>query len=250
MNMEKREGVMRECRQTVVAAALVWAIVTVGNVPAQASGIPVVDVANLAQSVMQVLSWMQQIQDMSWHLQRQKQKVEAITGSRNMGSLLYNLGLMGIVPYDASTVYEAIRRGGINGLSQAARVLRNNRMLYNCANKTGDALRICQNILNQSPQSLANIDRAYQLLLKRSEQIRDLTTSINNTGDEKASLDLIARIGTEQAAVSNQTNQLLTLKMMAEEQKEAARQEHMEYILNLTSPERPSSFATMPPWTP
>jgi type IV secretion system protein VirB5 len=241
---------MKKNRQTVLAALLAVTMLVAGSLPARASGIPVVDVANLAQSVMQVLSWMQQIQDMSWQLQRQKQQLEAITGSRNMGSLLHNLGLMGIVPYDASLVYESIRRGGINGLSQAARVLRHNRMLYNCANKTGDALRICHNILNQSPQNLANIDGAYQLLLKRAEQIRDLTTSVNAAQDEKASLDLIARIGAEQAAVSNQTNQLLTLKMMAEETKEAARQEHMEYILNLTSPERPSSFSTMPPWTP
>ncbi len=241
---------MRKRRHSVLAAVLVGTIVLGGSLPARASGIPVVDVANLAQSVLQVLAWMQQIQDMSWQLQRQQQQLKAITGSRNMGSLLQNLGLMGIVPYDASLVYEAIRMGGINGLSQAARVLRNNRMLYNCANKTGEALRICNNILNQSPQNLANIDGAYQVLLRRSQQIRDLTTAINSSDDEKASLDLIARIGTEQAAVGNQTNQLLTLKMMAEESKEAARQEHMEYILNMTSPERPSSFATMPPWTP
>ncbi len=241
---------MGKRRHTVLAAMLVGTMVLGGSLPARASGIPVVDVANLAQSVLQVLAWMQQIQDMSWQLQRQQQQIKAITGSRNMGSLLHNLGLMGIVPYDASLVYEAIRMGGINGLSQAARVLRNNRMLYNCANKTGEALRICHNILSQSPQSLANIDGAYQILLRRSQQIRDLTTAINSADDEKASLDLIARIGTEQAAVANQTNQLLTLKMMAEENKEAARQEHMEYILNMTSPERPSSFATMPPWTP
>lgn len=241
---------MGKWRESVLAVILAGTIVLGGSLPARASGIPVVDVANLAQSVLQVLAWMQQIQDMSWQLQRQQQQLKAITGSRNMGSLLQNLGLMGIVPYDASLVYEAIRMGGINGLSQAARVLRNNRMLYNCANKTGEALRICHNILNQSPQNLVNIDGAYQVLLRRSQQIRDLTTAINSSDDEKASLDLIARIGTEQAAVGNQTNQLLTLKMMAEENKEAARQEHMEYILNMTSPERPSSFATMPPWTP
>lgn len=241
---------MGRAKHTIIGLGLVITLTCSTTVPARATGIPVIDASNLAQAVLQVLGWIQQIQDMSIQLQRQQQQIQAITGSRNMGSLLNNLGLMGVVPYDVSMVYEAIRMGGVNGLSQAARVLRNNRMLYNCANKTGEAFRICQNLLNQSPQNLANFEGSFQTLLRRAGQIQDLTTSINNADDEKASLDLIARIGAEQAAVANGTNQLLTMKMLADENREAARQEHMEYILNLTSPERPSSFATMPPWTP
>ena len=38
-------------------------------------------------------------------------------------------------------------------------------MIYNCEGRTGDALRICQNILNQTPQSQAYYANTFQMLV-------------------------------------------------------------------------------------
>jgi len=48
-----------------------------------ATGIPVIDAANLAQALVQVQAWQQQYQQM-------QQQISSMSGNRNMGGLLAN----------------------------------------------------------------------------------------------------------------------------------------------------------------
>ena len=112
-------------------------------------------------------------------------------------------------------------------------------MIYNCEGRTGDALRICQNILNQTPQSQAYYANTFQMLEGRMHQIRALTNSIDSTPDEKASLDLQSRIAGEQALVQNDTNRIMTMKAMAEAEEKAAEQEQQERTLHMLAPGTP-----------
>jgi|SRR6185437_61904 len=142
---------MSRVKRAVAAVGIIAMIVAGPAAKIQAAGIPVIDSANLVQSVLQALAWIQQFQQMQQQILQAQQQISAITGSRNMGSLLNNLTMAGVVPSDVNAVYHAIRHGGVYGLTAAAQIIRNNRMLYNCEGKTGDALRICQNMLNQPP---------------------------------------------------------------------------------------------------
>ena len=81
-------------------------------------------------------------------------------------------------------------------------------------------------------------------------QIRSLTNSIDTTADEKASLDLQARIAGEQAQVQNDTNRIITMKATAEAEEKAAEQEQRERVLKMIVPGMPGAFDTMAPWTP
>ena len=66
----------------VFASLLSW-------VPMRAhAGIPVIDAANLAQAVQEVLAWAQQYQQMVQQLQQQRQQISAITGGRGMENVL------------------------------------------------------------------------------------------------------------------------------------------------------------------
>ena len=241
---------MSRVKLTVIAMAVVGLLVVSPTSKAHSTGIPVVDMANLVQSMLQALAWIQQFQQMQQQILQADQQIHAIMGSRNMGSLMNNLTLAGVVPSDVNAVYQAIRFGGVQGLTAAAQIIRHNRMIYNCEGKTGDALRICQNMLNQTPQSQAYYANTYQMLLGRMQQIRALTTRINQTEDEKGILELNGRIAAEQAQVSNDTNRILTMKSMIEAEEKAAQQEQQERVLRMLAPGTSRTFDHMTPWTP
>lgn len=241
---------MSRVKQAVAAVGMVVMVVAGPAAKTEATGIPVIDSANLVQSVLQALAWIQQLQQMQQQILQAQQQISAITGSRNMGSLLNNLTMAGVVPSDVNAVYQAIRSGGVYGLTAAAQIIRNNRMLYNCEGKTGDALRICQNMLNQTPQSQAYYANTYQMLEGRMHQIKALMDRLNTTDDEKASLDLNGRIAAEQAQVSNDTNRIMTMKALIEAEDKAAQQEQHERVLKMLAPGTSRTFDHMAPWTP
>ncbi len=241
---------MSRMKRTVIVMIFALMVVLGPDPKSQAGGIPVIDTANLVQSIVQALAWIQQFQQMQQQILQAEQQINAIVGSRNMGSLMNNLTLAGVVPSDVNAVYHAIRSGGVQGLTAAAQIIRHNRMIYNCEGKTGDALRICQNMLNQTPQSQAYYANTYQMLLGRMHQIRALTTRINQTEDEKGILELNGRIAAEQAQVSNDTNRILTMKSMIEAEEKAAQQEQQERVLKMLAPGTARTFNHMAPWTP
>jgi len=241
---------MSRVKRTVITIGLVLMVVVDPEPKSQAGGIPVIDTANLVQSIVQALAWIQQFQQMQQQILQAEQQINAIVGSRNMGSLMNNLTLAGVVPSDVNAVYHAIRSGGVQGMTAAAQIIRHNRMIYNCEGKTGDALRICQNMLNQTPQSQAYYANTYQMLLGRMQQIRALTTRINQTEDEKGILELNGRIAAEQAQVSNDTNRILTMQSMIEAEEKAAQQEQQERVLKMLAPGTARTFNNMAPWTP
>ena len=241
---------MSRVKRTVITIGLVLMVVVDPEPKSQAGGIPVIDTANLVQSIVQALAWIQQFQQMQQQILQAEQQINAIVGSRNMGSLMNNLTLAGVVPSDVNAVYHAIRSGGVQGMTAAAQIIRHNRMIYNCEGKTGDALRICQNMLNQTPQSQAYYANTYQMLLGRMQQIRALTTRINQTEDEKGILELNGRIAAEQAQVSNDTNRILTMQSMIEAEEKAAQQEQQERVLKMLAPGTARTFNHMAPWTP
>ena len=236
---------MSRIKRALIAMGIALMIVVSPTSRAHSTGIPVVDMANLVQSMLQALAWIQQFQQMQQQILQADQQIHAI-----MGSLMNNLTLAGVVPSDVNAVYHAIRSGGVQGMTAAAQIIRHNRMIYNCEGKTGDALRICQNMLNQTPQSQAYYANTYQMLLGRMQQIRALTTRINQTEDEKGILELNGRIAAEQAQVSNDTNRILTMKSMIEAEEKAAQQEQQERVLKMLAPGTSRTFDHMTPWTP
>lgn len=232
---------MRKLLHVVLHMMVILWLMCAGAPQAEA-GIPVIDAANLTQSIIQAMSWIQQLQAMRTQILQAEAQISAITGSRNMGSLLNNAALAGVVPSDVNAVYNAIHAGGISGLTSAAHIIRNSRMLYNCDDRTGDALRICQNLLSTNAQSQANYATTLQMLEARMLQIRGLTNSINATTDEKEILELNARIAAETAQVQNDGNRIQTMKAIAEAQTQAADQEARERALRMLSPTAPRTF--------
>jgi type IV secretion system protein VirB5 len=209
------------------------------------AGIPVLDVANLAQAVQQVLAWSQQYQQMVSQIQQMQSQYKSLTGSRNLGDILNNPMLQGVVPADVATVFNSLNQGGYAGLTSAAQGIRNATMKYNCENMTGDTQIACQAALNTNAQAQAYQQSALQLITQRVSQIQSLQSQINTTQDPKAIAELQARITAENTQVSNDANRIAVMQALAQSQRQAADQALREQTMKMLSPNTPTVAKTI-----
>ena len=89
---------MKKLRTLVLVAAIT------GSASVANAGIPVIDAANLANSVQQVIAWGQQFQQMQSQFQQLQQQFQSMNGSRGIASLLNNPQLYSYLPQDFATV--------------------------------------------------------------------------------------------------------------------------------------------------
>lgn len=223
-------------------ASLLLAGTIFGSAPAHA-GIPVLDAANLAQAIMEVLAWVEQygqmveeITQLEQQYDQMVQQYDSLTGSRGLGDILNNQSLQGVVPTNLASTYNSINSGGYSGLSGAAKSLRDASKIYNCEDRSGDAQVACQATLNQNSQTQANLQNALDLVQQRTSQIQSLQSQINSTSDPKAIAELQARIQSENTQISNDSNRIALMRATAEAQQQAADQANRERsIKSLTS---------------
>lgn len=147
-------------------------LVAVGQ-PAHA-GIPVIDVANLQQSIQQVIAWSDQYRQMCTQIMQARALFENMTGSRALGLVFDNLDVEGVVPPEMMELVTAV---------QDAR----------------SELDRWSNFVENGIQHSAN----------RQVQLRSLMNAINSTTDAKAIAELQGRIQAEVAAVGIETNRIL-----------------------------------------
>ena len=187
---------MRFSFKKAVAAAMIAGCLSVA-VPANAGGIPVINPAQLAQSMQQGIQLGQQIQNQIKQISAMKQQIttlkdqlKANTGTRNLGNILQTQA-MEQLPDEWKSVYSSVRGFkdgnytdllGTKGYDKAA-----------------DAERLVKH---------------YDLTLRaikdseiRFKNIKDLMAQIDRTQDMKAAADLQNRIAIESSYIQqNQTN--------------------------------------------
>ena len=205
-----------------------------GYAPKAQAGIPVIDVANLAQAIENMVAWAQQYQQMAQQYQQMRQHYEAITGARNLGTILNNPALRQVVPGDLVDLYNAVHYGN---MSAAAREIRDLRKIYDCEDREGDEQVRCRAVLNVNSQSQALARQALETATGRVDQIEALMERINATEDPKAISELQARLQAETAQVANDQNRIAVMRQFAQleqQQAEQARHEHNLKNLALT----------------
>jgi len=188
--------------------------------PASA-GMPVIDSANLAQSVQQVLSWGQQLTGMEQQylqLFQSYQQLEAtyhsLTGPRGMQNLLpIALASRNYLPVNGTQL-----AGVVNGTSAAypllASQVQTTMQLNAVLNPQGvSALSPqAQQFIRQSRQAAAMLTILSQQTQANASNnfgnVQSLIGALGTTSDTKASADLSGRIQSEQ--LMTQTNQIKT----------------------------------------
>ena len=200
-----------------VVLALVGATAAV---PARA-GMPVIDAANLAQAIQQVLAWGQQLQGMEQQyiqLQQSYRQLQttydSLTGPRGMQNLLQismasrnylpaNYAQMTGVINGSSTAYPALS-------SQVQTTIQSNAVLN--PQRVGVLSPPAQQYLLQSRQAAATLSMLSQQTQANASNnfsnVQTLISALGTTADTKASADLNGRIQSEQ--VMTQNNQIKT----------------------------------------
>lgn len=196
--------------------------------PSRAQGIPVIDAANLVQTIQQVIHDITKIQNQVQQIVQLQQQLASINGVRGLGTVLNNPLLQQAVPADAYAIVQAVSAQGYSGLSGTGRLLRDAQMVYNCLDLAGAERARCQATLSQPYQEKGLLQDAMTAATGRMAQIQGLMGRINATTDQKAILELQARIAAENAMLMHQTNQIQMLQGLADSEERIARSRDRE----------------------
>lgn len=197
------------------------------------AGMPVIDAANLAQAIEQVMSWARQYQQMEREYMQLRAQYNSITGARGLGDLMNNPALRQVVPNDLVNIYNAVNSGSLSG---AAAALRASQRLYDCQGMLAPDQARCRTALNLIAESQTQLRQAYERVVSRTDQIEELRARINETEDLKEISELQGRMQAEIAQVANDQNKIQSMKMMHDLQREQSSQSRNEALLrNLQS---------------
>lgn len=178
----------------VVAASIFVAPYSLG------SGIPVVDVAGLAQAIEQVMALKSQIDNQIEQIKQAQAQYQAISGNRNLGQIFNDPALREYLPNEWTGIYDSIRTGNYNGAAkQIAEQIKNTEKL---TGKTTEEQRIYDTLIANKAIST----EAFQKTKARLDNIQQLMVQANQTGDAKAAADLANRLAAENAMI--QTEQI------------------------------------------
>lgn len=188
------------------------------------AGIPVIDVANLAQAIQQVTAWAQQYQQMEQQFQQLQQQYAAITGGRGFSQFMNDPSFQAArrtLPQDAQNVLSLMNGTGsygnfassINAIKQATSSLSDSDFANQAAAASYDA------DLNRAATNNALSMQAYSDAAQRLGNLETLIGQISQTNDPKAIAELQARIAAENGIIQNEHAKLQAAQMlMASEQ--------------------------------
>ena len=211
-------------RHPIVVAALL----TVTATASHAQGIPVIDVANLVQTVQQVVNDLTKINNQIQQITQLQTQITSMNGMRMLGTVANNPSLRNYVPANAYTVVNAITSSGYGGLNSTAKGLRDAGMIYNCLDLAGAARTACQAALAQPYQNKGLLQDAMTAASGRLAQISALMGQIDATTDQKAVQEIQARIGAENALLAHEASQVQMLQGMADSEERIARSRDRE----------------------
>ncbi|MGM9484899.1 type IV secretion system protein [Roseateles sp. NT4] len=213
-----------QIRLKLAAAVLIVTSATGVN----ATGIPVIDVANLIQTIQQVMDDITQINNQVQQISQMQAQLNSINGARNLGNVFNSPMLMNYVPAKSFQKFNAISASGYAGLTSTAKALRDSGMVYNCLDLQGAARINCQATLAQPYQHKGLLQDAMSAAAGRLSQIQALMSQINATQDQKAVQEIQARIGAENALLAHEMSQLQMVQGMAESEERIARSRERE----------------------
>ncbi|CAZ90450.1 Type IV secretory pathway, VirB5 component [Thiomonas arsenitoxydans] len=214
------------------------------------AGIPVIDAANLAQAVQQVVAWGQQYGQMVNSLQNQIAAIKNMEGNFGMSSLSA-AGMQtaqGMLPQSVNDLLNAINNpNGQYGQLQASIqnfMKQNNILDPNATFGAGTpAAQHMQGVQEQNATNLAAAQEAYKNITSGMTNIQSLITQVANSPSAKQTMNLQARIQAQNALIANSTNQLKALQLTQQAQAATEQEQDKErFIQSVTTPGPPLSW--------
>lgn len=202
---------------------VVLAVLVATGVPARASGIPVIDIANLVQALQSYLQLTAQLQQLEQQLAQAQQQYGSITGGRGMGGV-FNSDLEQQMRQYAPGTWQAslavLQQGGLPGsaadvahaaqsFAQAQGIATAGTQVYPGSQANAQAYTASAGA-NAAAAGLSQA--AYDQTQARMQRVQQYLAQINGTPDLKAAIDLNARLLAE---VNESLTQLIQLQAAA-----------------------------------
>lgn len=210
------------------------------------AGIPVIDAANLANSLQQVIAWGEQYTQMAQQYQQLVQQYnQAVTtynsmsGIRGMADLVNNVTLRRYLPNEWSQVMNLLDSPGgytnlqssINSIKGAVQIVAIEDTHLDPNSAAGRAFVGRQ---NQAATNRALTEEGFKQASDRITAIQELIDKVNGVPDQKDVQDLQARIQAEQAMVQNETVKLTLMAQLQQAQRDIAAQQAREIGMKST----------------
>ncbi|MCC7464515.1 MAG: type IV secretion system family protein [Gammaproteobacteria bacterium] len=196
---------------------------------------PVIDVASIAKLVQQISTMKSQLSTMQGHLRQAQQEFQSITGSRGMQNLLAGT-VRNYLPADWQALQATLTQttSSFPALSASIqRAMANNAVLNAqqlAALSAGERSQVLAS--RQSVAMLqATTQQALSTISDRFTSIQKLVTAIGSAQDQKAILDLQARISAEQGMLENDQSKLQVIYQSMQAQQWATQQKNRELAL-------------------
>jgi type IV secretion system protein VirB5 len=170
---------------------------------ASATGIPVLDMSNLAQAMLMVQNLKQQVEQL-------KSQYDAVTGNRGYGMILNDPTLRSYLPDQWLTIYDQVKSGTLQGISNAAQ------QIAAAEGLNGASTAAQQRYYDTLAANKAMTMQAYNATLSRLNNIQALMQQSNLTQDPAAKADLQNRWAAEYTMVQNEQTRLNLMSRLHE----------------------------------
>ncbi|WP_419204731.1 type IV secretion system protein [Bordetella trematum] len=205
---------MKHCKLIAVGIALSATLFNSAN----ASGIPTVDAATIAQLQQQLLTARDQLKNLTDQLQTAKSQLAAFTESSGYGNITDDTNirnrLRSALPSNAHSILDRSGSSNLNG--DVSRITDD---VMAPVNFEQDRQQLSKRALNIEATAKAMTERAYDSMTQRLKNVDALQGKINQTSNPKEIAELQARIQIEQANISAEQTRI----QLASQQLEAER---------------------------
>ena len=217
-------------------AVLVMFVIGAFTTPVAHAQWAVVDVGAIAQLVQQVAKMEEQLSTMQAHLRQAEQEYQSITGDRGMQNLLSGT-VRNYLPADWQSLQDAITQTTSAYPALAASI--QSSLARNAVLTPQQLARLSpteRDRITSARQSVAMLqattEQALGTISSRFATIQQLISAIGSARDQKAILDLQARIAAEQGMLANDQSKLQTVYQVAQSQQWALQQRNREQAIS------------------
>lgn len=233
--------ILKKFRSLVASLGFTFAMVLT---PTAHAGIPVIDAANLAEAVEQVVAWAKQYDQMItqiMHLRNQYQQLvstyQSMTGLRGIASMMNTLtdkDLRRYLPEGADEI-ASLASGAVVGysaLQTRVNALKSvvSSMPAGAFPGGGEALYVLSNRINSLASQKAVGEAIYSSVKQRSSDIEKLIDKAGTAFDSKAIAEAQTRIAAQQTIIQNESTKLQALAYMQQSQQQENAQRANEVI--------------------
>lgn len=187
---------------------------TMSTAPVYASGIPVIDAANLANAIQQYTQMVEQLKQLEGQLSQAKQQYESLTGSRSLGGILSEDYTQSVPRNWQETLAAMDGSGSIGDLAKsiADRASQLDDEHFN--NVLEDVSKALRASIDNDASAQALNAQVYDNSCSRFQRLKGLMDQINSAQDMKAISDLQARLQAENGMLMNELIKLQSMNAM------------------------------------